>query len=85
MECVRDTAKDATSRVPGVTVAVTNWGCSCCAGDVGPEETEMAARIAKALNVLEAAERLTVVRKDPDGAVVIGPEGWAQVQNALGR
>jgi hypothetical protein len=45
----------------------------------------MAARIAKALNVLDAVERVTVLRKDLDGAVVIGPEGWAQVQNALGR
>jgi hypothetical protein len=45
----------------------------------------MAKRIARALNVLDAVERCTVLRTDLDGGIVLGPEGWAQVQNALGE
>jgi hypothetical protein len=77
-----DTVRDMS--VEGATIAVTNWGCSCCEGEETQEHRDMAARIAKALNVLEAVERITVIRKDLDGAIVIGPEGWAQVQNAVG-
>ncbi len=41
----------------------------------------------KALNaeLVEALDNLTVLSKTDDGAVVIGPVGWAQAQEAIAK
>lgn len=83
MTHVRDMTHSVTPTILGRTVAVTSWGCSCCQSEETQDRVDMAARIAKALNVLEAVERITVIRT-VNGAPVIGPEGWDHLQAARG-
>lgn len=49
------------------------------------ESAANAALIAAAPDLLEAARGLTPIRSADDGAVVIGPQGWANMQALLKR